>query len=122
MKQYLYLYLTLILLGLFSSCKLTKYVPEGDYLLTKSSIVFIKDSIKVQKVNVEQMNSILKQKPNRKILLGFRFHLRMYNLSNQSRIEKKIIKNQNKIDKKNEKIKLKNERRLAKNPAIKLKC
>lgn len=121
MKQYLYLYLTLIILGLFSSCKVTKYVPEGGYLLTKSSIVFVKDSIKVQKVNVEQMNSILKQKPNRKILLGFRFHLRMYNLSNQSRIEKKILKNQNKIEKKNEKIKLKNERRLAKNPDYKIK-
>ena len=121
MKQYLYLYLTLIILGLFSSCKITKYVPEGDYLLTKSSIVFVKDSIKVQKVNVEQMNSILKQKPNRKIILGFRFHLRMYNLSNQSRIEKKILKNQNKIEKKNEKIKLKTEKRVAKNPSYKTK-
>ena len=123
MKQYWHLYLILILFGLFSSCKITKYVPEGEYLLTKSSIVFIKDSIKNQKENidVQQMSSLLKQKPNRKILLGFRFHLRMYNLSKQSLIDKNILRNQKKVDKKNEKIKTKNDKNLAKNPRYKAK-
>ena len=118
MKQYWHLYPILILFGLFSSCKIAKYVPEGEYLLTNSSIDFIKDSVKIQKdnVDVEEMNSILKQKPNRKILLGFRFHLRMYNLSNQSRIDKNSLKNQEKADKKNEKIKIRNDKKLAKNP------
>ena len=86
--------------------------------MTKSSIDFIKDSIKIQKNNIdlEEMASLLKQKPNRKILLGFRFHLRIYNLSKQERIDKSILKKQEKVEKKNDKIKIKNDRKLAKNP------
>mgnify|MGYP007063329152 CR=1 FL=1 len=46
-------------------------------MLTKNSIEFTKDSTSNQKHNldIEELNSIVKQQPNRRVLLGFRFHL-----------------------------------------------
>jgi hypothetical protein len=50
----------------------------------------------------------LLQKPNRKVFSNYRFYLRLYNLSNQQRIDQKIIKKQTKTDKVNHKIKQQN--------------
>jgi outer membrane protein assembly factor BamA len=66
-------------------------------------------------VSEDELAAILKQKPNRKIIIG-KFHLWLYNRSNQSRIDRRIIVQEEKIIRKNEKIKNKNERKLAKDP------
>ena len=42
-------------------------------------------------------NEVVKQQPNRKILSKFRFHLWLYNLSNEERIQKSIEKEDRKI-------------------------
>ena len=68
-----------MVLVFLSSCRLTKYVPDGQYLLDNNNIEFIKDSSNYQvKVDLDDLNSILKQQPNRKIFLGYRFHLKFF--------------------------------------------
>ncbi len=57
----------------FTSCNPTKYTPEGRYLLEKNKIV--KDE---KGINIKDLAAFYKQKTNKRIL-GFRFHLWLYN-------------------------------------------
>jgi outer membrane protein assembly factor BamA len=66
----------LIAVWLLSSCNPAKYVPEGNYLLSKNKVVTTQKS-----VSEDQLKTYLIQRPNKKIL-GVRFHLFLYNLSN----------------------------------------
>lgn len=59
------------------SCKPTRYVPDNKYLLSKNRILNCP-----REVNQEDISLLLKQKPNRKILFVFRFHLGVYNIGN----------------------------------------
>jgi hypothetical protein len=67
-----FIYILLVI----SSCNPTKYVPEGETLLDKNTIVINNDDIK--KGNLEPY---IRQKPNKRIF-GTRFYLGLYNLSN----------------------------------------
>ncbi len=58
------------------SCKVSKYVPEDKYLLTQNII-----TIKSNDLKEKDFEPFLKQKPNKRILNSFRFHLWLYNLS-----------------------------------------
>lgn len=106
---------------MLSSCSQTKYVPADSYLLSENEIIIKNDStvafslLNKTGVTTDELNGVIKQQPNRKILIG-KFHLWLYNRSNEERMERKIEKKQQKADKKNEKIKAKNERKSAKNP------
>ena len=62
---------------LLSSCQLTKYVPENEFLLSKSKI-----DVDNKAIDKKELKLYLKQKPNAKILGFWRFHLWLYNLSN----------------------------------------
>jgi outer membrane protein assembly factor BamA len=77
-KQYNALFILLIILGLtlMSSCKSTKYVPDKKYLLTQN-IIKVQSGVLKEK----DFEPFLKQKPNKRILYTFRFHLGLYNLS-----------------------------------------
>ncbi len=59
------------------SCRPTKYVPEDEYLLQKSKIRIDKK----KEIPKKDLKSYIRQKPNKRIL-GVRFHLGLYNLSN----------------------------------------
>lgn len=59
----------------FVSCSTTRNVPDGKYLLNKSKV-----EIDSKDVTPSDLNTYLKQHPNKEIL-GFRFHLRLYNLA-----------------------------------------
>lgn len=61
---------------MFFSCAPAKYVPEGDYLLSKNKV---ETSKKVIPEN--QLKSYVIQRPNKK-LFGLRFYLFLYNLTN----------------------------------------
>lgn len=108
------------------SCNQVKYVPEGQYLLTDNEIEIKKDSLLSTSflsktgVSEEELSTIIKQKPNRKIIIG-KFHLWLYNKSSQSRIEKRIVVQEEKVQKKNQRITKKNKRKLAKNPDYRVK-
>ena len=65
-----------LLLIIVSSCNPTKYVPKGESLLIENHIIINNDSVKKSEIL-----PYLKQKPNKKIL-GLRFHLGLYDLSN----------------------------------------
>jgi len=60
----------------FFSCSLTKRVPENQYLLRSNQII-----VDNKTIDKEDLNSLIRQQPNRKILGFVRFHLRLYNMS-----------------------------------------
>jgi hypothetical protein len=61
---------------LASSCSPVKQLPEGSYLLNKNTIKNDQPQLN------EPIGTILKQKPNRRILGLFRFHLGAYTIAN----------------------------------------
>ena len=104
LENFIFSYLFIFI---FSSCSITKHVPEDEFLLRKVKIEFL-NSNNSNTISKEELYDILLQKPNRKDFSNFRFYLRLYNLSNQQRIDQKIVKKQIKIDKVNLKIKQQN--------------
>jgi hypothetical protein len=64
------------------SCKSTKRVPEGQHLLVKNTIHI---NGKAHNIEMEELESIIKQKPNKRILGVLRFHLSVYNLADNGK-------------------------------------
>ena len=104
LENFIFSYLFIFIFG---SCSITKHVPEDEFLLRKVKIEFL-NSNNSNTISKEELYDLLLQKPNRKVFSNFRFYLRLYNLSNQQRIDQKIVKKQIKIDKVNLKIKQQN--------------
>tara|TARA_Y100000385_G_scaffold39888_1_gene37076 strand:+ start:3550 stop:6027 length:2478 start_codon:yes stop_codon:yes gene_type:complete len=104
LENFIFCYLFIFIL---SSCNITKHVPEEKHLLRKVKIDIL-DSNNSSTISKEELFNLLLQKPNRKVFLNYRFYLRLYNLSNQERIDKKIINKQTKTEKINFKIKQQN--------------
>ena len=75
-KKVIYHIFLLIILPVFYSCSMTKYVPDDKYLLTK---VQVKSNI--PDVNNEELKSYLRQTPNNTILGFWPLKLGFYNLS-----------------------------------------
>lgn len=63
------------------SCNSTKYLKPGEYLLNKNIIKVEPKTLKTDLVH------IIKQKPNRKILGLFRFHLVVYNMGASGKVD-----------------------------------
>ncbi len=107
MKSQKLFFFLLSLIITFSACNPTRRVPENQYLL-------VSNTIKVDKQGVEResLRQVIKQKPNRKILGVFRFHLTMFNFVDP-------IKAKREKDKKIEKRKEKNKKRDAKGKSLK---
>ena len=72
--------------SIFLSCNSTHTLTEGEYLVCKNKIET--DNIKV---NTDEINNYIKQKPNRKFLFLFHFHLGVYNITH-SKNEHKFLK------------------------------
>lgn len=66
-------------IGMFSSCSTTRYVPEDEYLLNKVKIKV--EGGKRKDVNVGQLKSYVKQSPNARLFSLFRTSLATYSLS-----------------------------------------
>ena len=103
-----------------SSCNINKHLLKDEYLLRNTKIEFV-DKENSNEFSSDQFNSIIVQKPNRKLLFNFRLYLTIYNLSNQERINKKIPLKQLKVDRKNEKINQNNEMLLKQDSTSKVK-
>ncbi|MFY9307869.1 MAG: BamA/TamA family outer membrane protein [Bacteroidia bacterium] len=80
------------------ACNPAKKLREGEYLLDKNFIVD-KDT----KIDKNEIENYIKQKPNRRILVLFRFHLWLYNLANEEKVKRKRIAYNKKIERKNTK-------------------
>lgn len=70
------------------ACSPTRKLVDGEHLLVKN--VIDNDS---KLVSSGELRNFLRQKPNRKLigLLLFRFHLQVYNLVNQEKLEKRSL-------------------------------
>src|SRR5687767_6899183 len=79
MRVLKFLLITSVCSWLVSSCSPVKHLGPDAYLLNKNIIKSDKKELN------EGFKSILKQKPNRKILGIFRFHLGVYTLANKGR-------------------------------------
>ncbi len=77
MNSRLLLFILLFSSVAFIACNPLKKIPEGSYFLTKSKIE--SDSVHFKR---EELNSLFKQKSNRKILGVIRLHLGFYNFGN----------------------------------------
>ncbi|MCB0754808.1 MAG: hypothetical protein KDB98_04400, partial [Flavobacteriales bacterium] len=85
-----------------ASCSPTRKLAEGEFLLTKN--VIENDSKVVSKGDLE---SFLRQKPNRRVFGFYRFHLQVYNLVNHEKLEERVQVLTEKNAKRNAKRKLK---------------
>ena len=100
-------YVGLFLLFLFySQCASTRKLKENQYLLQKNKITGDKTIL-----TNAQLLSYVKQKPNKKILNLFRFHLFVYNLVDQEKFQQEYTR-------KIEKRRLLNEKRKQKNKKL----
>ena len=81
---------------LLFACRPVRKLNQGEYLLQKNHIVD-KDT----KIDKSEIEAYIKQNPNRKILLLFRFHLWLQNLANEDRIKRKRILYDKKIENRN---------------------
>lgn len=98
----------LLAIGLIaSSCRVTKYVPEGELLLKENKIKLIDNKSVVSSSNLE---SVIRQQPNFKTL-GMKLKLRAYNLINPEKVAEKRQQKNGKLREKNQK-KLEKEKRI----------
>lgn len=79
-----------------TGCDPTKRVPEGRYLLKRNVI-----TVPAGTVNTGELRSIIKQKPNKKIL-GLQFYLTAYNLPDPERMAAKRARKDQRRDELNE--------------------
>lgn len=87
----------LFVILLHSSCKTTKYVPEGKHLLVENTI-----DINGDELNNDQINAVIRQKPNLK-LLGIRFRLKAFNAIDSTKLTARVSRMQQRIILKNNK-------------------
>lgn len=80
-------FLLLALALAVTGCSPTRKLSEGEYLLTKN---IVNSESKV--VSKSDLEGYIRQKPNRKLFAQafFRFHLQIYNLVNQEKLEKRV--------------------------------
>lgn len=76
--------LLIVLLFSATSCRITKSVPEGEYLLDEISLT-VETQEKNPEIKKGKLKNYVKQKPNRRVFVLFRLHLRMYNLARKDK-------------------------------------
>jgi outer membrane protein assembly factor BamA len=93
-------YILPILAIVIVACKQTKYVPDGEYLLKKNTVIQSGD-----KLDKDDLSSIIRQQPNYK-RLGVKWKLMAYNSIDSAKVaEKRIRKNQNLREKNRKRLK-----------------
>lgn len=75
--------LSLVFFFSATSCRITRNVPENEYLLDNANLT-IETNEKKPGVKERELQNYIKQKPNKRVLL-FRLHLRMYNLARKGK-------------------------------------
>ena len=87
-----------VIILLFSTgCRITKYVPEDQFLLTENQIVFIDGA---NDLSAYEVSTVIKQKPNFETL-GMKLKLRTYNIIKPKKVEEKRKKKNIKLREKN---------------------
>ncbi len=76
----IYIAFLLVLLYVLSSCNPARRIPDGRYLLNKNTI-----EIEEAEVQRSELTRFYRQRPNRRILGFYRFHLNMYLLADRGK-------------------------------------
>lgn len=97
-------FLLLALALTVASCSPTRKLSDGEYLLTKN---VVNSHSKV--VSKSDLEGYIRQKPNRKLFAQtfLRFHLQVYNLVNQEKLEERVLVLEEKNEKRNKRRKAK---------------
>lgn len=83
------------------SCSATKNLSENETLLASNKINYV-DKENHKHLDEDGMTAVIRQKPNRKILGIWRFHLAAYNITTSEKIEQKNKKKRERLNKRNE--------------------
>ncbi len=94
----------LILVVTALSCKQTKNVPQGEYLLKKNKV-----EIQGGKVDEDEITEIIRQKPNFK-RLGIKWNLMMFNAVDSAKVAEKRARKNQKLREKNRELREKEDR------------
>jgi outer membrane protein assembly factor BamA len=100
----------IIIIFLFTGCFSTRHLTDGEQLLVKNKVV-VEGNLPS---DVGSFEPYLRQRPNRKILGVFRFHLFLYNVVSEKRMNRQIDRRKAKLERKNTAIDNKNILRRAK--------
>ncbi|MCF8327872.1 MAG: BamA/TamA family outer membrane protein [Bacteroidales bacterium] len=84
---YFYIILIVLLMVLLSGCNNAKRLPEDKLLLNKNEI-----EISNPEISKSEINRFIKQKPNKKLIGFFRFHLTVYFIGERIKKDNKIKK------------------------------
>ena len=77
---------------MLQSCRPTRYIQNGEYLLTKNVIHLNgKDSVFTE-ISDDKLANVLKQKPNRRLFGLLNFHLGVWNFANGRNPDKRLTK------------------------------
>ncbi len=79
-NRYLYIATFLLLSSLFFSCNPARRLPDGKYLLNRNQV-----EIKEADIEKSELTKLYRQRPNRRILGFYRFHLHIYQLANRGK-------------------------------------
>lgn len=104
-KTYLYFLLALLSILALDACSPAKHVAQDDYILKyKRDYLgyYLNVITEDDNIDIEEVQSIIKQEPNRRILGIFRFHMWLYP-KDTAKINRKIYENHQKHDLKNQK-------------------
>lgn len=97
-KRFLHSFLFFTCAVILAACSITRRVPYDEQFLNKNSINIEGDASSIDPYELE---GILKQKTNRKTAGVIRFNLRIHNLPNPVKTQRRIIRKQRKITNKN---------------------
>jgi hypothetical protein len=79
-KKFFYIVILFLVSHSFFSCNPARRLPEGKYLLNRNRI-----EIQDAEIERSELASFLRQRPNRRILGFYRFHLNVYQLADRGR-------------------------------------
>ncbi|MFZ6052012.1 translocation and assembly module lipoprotein TamL [Halocola ammonii] len=99
-KQGLYIFL-IFSLAVFCACNPTRRLADDQIFLKKQDIK-VSQSEGEFDVSKDEMEPVLKTRPNRRILLFFKFHLWAYNLFSEDFVERKHQKKAERRERRNE--------------------
>ena len=98
---------------LVQSCKPGKHIQENEFLVNKVDV-----NVDDKKIDEDELATVIKQKPNSKLLGFWRFKLGAYNIVDTAKMNESHQKKEARIEKRNEKKKekvyKKNKKRIAK--------
>jgi outer membrane protein assembly factor BamA len=82
------LVLFIFLTAFLHSCRVTRHVPDNEYLLNKVHVELADKKEDNKKIDLDKLSVYIQQNPNRRVLYFIRFHLGIYNLFKPKNKEK----------------------------------